>query len=106
MKKYALLTLILIIAVLLRIWNLSHNPAGFFVDEASTGLNAYKILTTGKDTHDKPFPVIFEAVGDYRDPVLIYSAVPFIALFGLNEFSVRLVSAFYGIAAVIILVHR
>lgn len=97
------LFLILLVASALRLWNLSNNPAGFFVDEASSGLNAYSILYTGKDTHGKFFPVIFAAVGDYRDPVLIYSTVPFIAVFGLNEFSVRLVSAIYGILAVLMM---
>ena len=100
---FLLLTSILIIAAGLRFWNLSNNPNGFFVDEASGGLNAYKILTTGKDTHHKSFPLIFEAVGDYRDPVMIYSTVPFIKIFGLSEFSVRLTSAMYGIAGVVMM---
>lgn len=101
-KRFTFITLItiIIIATALRIWNISNNPSGFFVDEASHGLEAYSILKTGKDTHDKPFPIIFQAAGDYRDPVMIYSTIPFVALFGLNEFSVRLVSALYGVAAV------
>src|SRR5690606_18815519 len=94
---------ILLIGSTLRLWNLSSNPTGFFVDEASNALEAYSILTTGKDTHDKTFPVIFKAAGDYRDPVMIYSTIPFVFLFGLNEFSVRLVSAVYGIAAIIMI---
>ncbi len=91
---------ILLIAIFFRFWQLGANPAGFFTDEASSGLNAYSILKTGADTYHRPFPVFFEAVGDYRDPVMIYSTVPFVYLFGLNEYSVRLVSTAYGIAAV------
>lgn len=98
-----LLFLIVILASALRIWNISTNPAGFFVDEASHGLEAHSILTTGKDTNGKVFPVIFKAVGDYRDPVLIYSTIPFVYFFGLNEFSVRITSAVYGILAVIMI---
>jgi len=33
-----LLGLILILATIIRIWNLQNNPAGFFCDEASIGL--------------------------------------------------------------------
>lgn len=98
-----LLLFITLTAAILRTWNLSTNPAGFFVDEASHGREAYSILTTGKDTHGKPFPIIFKAANDYRDPVMIYSTIPFVALFGLNEFAVRLVSAVYGIGAVLMM---
>lgn len=98
-----LLFLIVILAATLRIWNISTNPAGFFVDEASQGLEAYSLLTTGKDTHGKSFPIIFKAVGDYRDPVMIYSTIPFIYLFGFNEFAVRITSAIYGILAVVMM---
>ncbi len=106
MKKIhivVLLFFIIILATALRIWNISTNPAGFFVDEASQGLEAYSLLTIGTDTHGNPFPIIFKAVGDYRDPVMIYSAMPFIYIFGLNEFAVRITSAFYGILAVIMM---
>ncbi len=101
--KNAIIIIIILIAAFLRLWQIGENPAGFFTDEASNGLNAYKIATTGRDAHDKPFPVIFEANGDWRDPVYIYSLVPSIVIFGLNEFSVRIVSALYGIGAVIII---
>lgn len=99
---FALLFIILL-ASALRIWNIANNPAGLFVDEASHGLEAYSLLTTGKDTHDKPWPVIFRAVGDYRDPVMIYSTIPFVKFFGMNEFAVRLTSAFYGVLAILMI---
>jgi len=95
--------IIVLLAIFFRFYQLGANPAGFFTDEASIGLNAYSILQTGADTYDRPFPVYFEAVGDYRDPVMIYSSVPIIAWLGLNEYSVRFVSAIYGVAAVIMI---
>jgi 4-amino-4-deoxy-L-arabinose transferase-like glycosyltransferase len=102
MRKILLLVIILL-AIFFRFWQIGTNPAGFFTDEASNGINAYKIATTGRDDHGKAFPVIFEANGDWRDPVYIYSLVPSVAIFGLNEFSVRIVSAIYGIGAVILI---
>lgn len=92
---------IISIALFLRIFDIVDNPPGFFCDEASSGYNAYKILTTGKDEYGEALPLLFKSFGDYKSPVLIYSAVLPVALFGLNEFSVRLTSALYGVLAVL-----
>lgn len=100
-KKFFLFTAILLLGLLVRTIGLSKNPYGFFCDEASIGYNAYKILTTGKDEYEVPFPIFFRAFGEYKSPVNIYSTVPFVAIFGLNEFSVRLFSATYGVLTLV-----
>jgi 4-amino-4-deoxy-L-arabinose transferase-like glycosyltransferase len=41
-------------------------------------------------------PLIFRAFGDYKLPLYIYLTVPFVAIFGLNAFSIRLVSVLAG----------
>jgi len=102
-KELMIVFIIILLAIFFRFYQLGANPAGFFTDEASIGLNAYSILKTGADTYGRPFPVFFEAVGDYRDPVMIYSTVPFVAWLGLNEYSVRLASAIYGVSAVLMI---
>lgn len=95
------LLFILTVAAFLRLHRLKDNPAGFFCDEASIGYNAYSILTTGKDEWGKKFPLFFKAFGEYKNPVMTYSSVPFVLFFGLNEFSVRLVSVFYGLLSIL-----
>jgi 4-amino-4-deoxy-L-arabinose transferase-like glycosyltransferase len=100
-KSCLILTLIIILGFTIRIWHLGINPAGFFCDEAATGFNAYSILTTGKDEYGKPFPVFFRSFGDYKNPVFIYSAIPFVAAFGLNEYGTRLTAVAYGIFSII-----
>lgn len=100
MNKYILL-LILLLAATLRIVGLKDFPTGFYCDEASIGYNAFKILHTGKDEHGIAFPLYFEAFGEYKNPVYIYCTVPFIALFGLDEFSTRLTAAFFGVLTVL-----
>lgn len=100
MKIKIFLFLILVLSLFLRVYNLDKNPPGFFCDEASIGYSAYSILKTGRDEYGYHFPLFFKAFGEYKSPVMIYSAVPFIALFGLSEFSVRLVAAFYGVLTV------
>ncbi|HUD44688.1 MAG TPA: glycosyltransferase family 39 protein [Patescibacteria group bacterium] len=99
---YCLFTLIIFLALFLRLYNLGNNPAGFFCDEASVGYNAYTILHTGKDEYGVSFPVFFQAFGEYKDPIEIYSTIPFIAILGLTEFAVRSTSALYGIFSVIL----
>lgn len=87
----------------LRVYKLASVPSGFFADEASIGYNAYSLLATGKDEYGNPFPIFFRSFGDYKAPISIYSTIPFIALFGLTEFSTRLTSVMYGILTLIIL---
>lgn len=94
--------LILVLAFILRfLWGFSVPPSLNW-DEASLGYNAYSILQTGKDEWGRQMPITFEAFGDFKLPGYVYSLVPFVALFGLNEFSVRLVSKIAGVLAVLL----
>ncbi len=96
LHEFTILWSILILSLLLRIHNLTGNPAGFFCDEASIGYNAYTMLTSGKDEFGSLYPVFFRAFGEYKPPFYIYLAVPSIAIFGLNEFAVRLPAVIVG----------
>jgi 4-amino-4-deoxy-L-arabinose transferase-like glycosyltransferase len=87
----------------LRVYDLGQNPPGFFTDEAVAGLNAYTILANGTDQYGTPFPVFFKAFGEYRGGVGIYTTVPFVALFGLTEFGIRMTSAFFGTLSIVLL---
>ncbi len=102
-KKLSVLLIFLItlLGFFVRIFNLGENPAGFFADEAAIGYNAYTLLTRGADEYGIPRPFFFRSFGDYRLPVPIYSNLLSIAIFGLNEFSVRLTAAFFGTLTII-----
>ncbi|MCL4390441.1 MAG: glycosyltransferase family 39 protein [Patescibacteria group bacterium] len=102
MKKYALLLTIVFLAALLRLWQLGVNPPSLDWDEASLGWNAYSILKTGSDEFGKPIPVSLRSFNDYKPAMYAYAAIPSIAVFGLNEFSVRLPSAIAGILTVLV----
>lgn len=93
--------LILALAAGLRFYKLGDYPAGFFCDEASIGYNAFTILHTGRDEHGVKFPLYFAAFGEYKNPVYIYCTVPFVALFGLDEFSTRFPAALFGLLTVL-----
>jgi 4-amino-4-deoxy-L-arabinose transferase-like glycosyltransferase len=99
--QYFLLIIVLSVGIFLRFFRLDSIPAGFFCDEASIGYNAYSILTTGKDEYGVSFPIFFQSFGDYRPPLAIYSAIPFVGIFGLNEMATRLPSMFYGLLTIV-----
>jgi predicted membrane-bound mannosyltransferase len=95
-KNLIILTLIVILAFAVRVIDVTDNPPGFFTDEAAAGLDAQAIWQTGKDMHDKVLPFFFENLGDYKLPIFIYAEVPFVAVLGLSEFTVRITVVLMG----------
>lgn len=100
MKTKHLLLGILLLGAILRIGLLATNPPHLTPDEASLGYNAYSILKTGKDEYGTTLPIIFKSFGDYKPGLYVYLTAPFVAVLGLNEWSVRLPSAVAGIISV------
>jgi 4-amino-4-deoxy-L-arabinose transferase-like glycosyltransferase len=102
MKLHRILfPVIVLIALFLRIYHIDQIPPSLSWDEVSIGYNAYSILKTGKDEHGRFLPLdTFIAYGDYKPPIPIYVTVPFVAVFGLTEFAVRLPVAILGTATV------
>jgi len=93
--------IIIILGAFLRLFVLDKVPPSLNWDEVSHGYNAYSIITTGKDEWGARFPLTaFRAFGDYKLPLYIYLTAP-LTIFGLSEWTVRLVSAISGIGAVI-----
>ncbi|MBI2420748.1 MAG: glycosyltransferase family 39 protein [Candidatus Levybacteria bacterium] len=101
-KNIALICLIAIVllGIFLRFYQLGVNPPSLDWDEASIGYNAFSILKTGADEYGNYLPVAFRSFDDYKPPVYVYLTVPSVALFGLNEFAVRLPAALIGAAAI------
>lgn len=92
---------IIFLSITLRFYQLGVNPPSLDWDEASSGYNAYSVLKTGSDEYGNKLPMSFRSFDDYKPPVYIYLSVPSVALFGLNEFAVRLPAAVIGVIAVI-----
>ncbi|MDJ0532504.1 MAG: glycosyltransferase family 39 protein [Xenococcaceae cyanobacterium MO_207.B15] len=99
------LLIILVIATLLRVLFLGTIPNGFFCDEASNAYDSYSILNTLKDQHGAFLPFFTRSIDDYREALFIYLGIPFIKLFGLNEFAARLPAAFTGILTVLVIYY-
>lgn len=92
---------ILSLATFLRVYELNTNPPALFGDEVDVGYQAYSLLTTGKDISGRTLPLYLKSLTEYRASLYIYSAVPFVGGFGLNEWGVRLPAAFWGIVSLI-----
>ncbi|MBI2617149.1 glycosyltransferase family 39 protein [Candidatus Gottesmanbacteria bacterium] len=101
-RKIFILGCIFFLAYFLRFWELGGNPPSLDWDEASLGYNAYSILTTGRDEYGSFMPLSFRSFGDYKPPLYTYLTVFPVWLFGLNEFSTRFISAFFGSLSVVI----
>lgn len=89
MKKHFSLLLILALALFLRIYKLDSVPPALNRDEAGFGYEAYSLLKTARDQHGRFLPLSFELFGVWEYPIQFYLKIPFIALLGLNTFSVR-----------------
>ena len=93
-NKFKILFLLVILAFFIRLYRI--DVIRLTHDEMSIGYNAYSVLKTGRDEWGRLLPLDFEAFGDHKLPAYIYSAVPFIALFGLTELAVKLPSILAG----------
>ena len=101
LKNNLALFAIVILAVVLRFYQLGQNPPSLDWDETAHGYNAYSILKTARDEYGYKFPLSFRSFDDYKPPIYTYLVVPAVAAFGLNDFAVRLPSATLGVLAVV-----
>lgn len=89
-----------VLAALIRILWIGDIPGGLNQDEASTGYDAWALLSEGIDRHGVSWPVNFIAWGSGQNALYAYLSMPFIAVFGLTVTSVRLAAACMGILSV------
>lgn len=101
MKKILLIS-ILLLSTFLRFWHLGSYPA-LNADEAAIGYNAYSLIKTGMDEHENAWPLQFQSFNDYKPGFYFYLVLPFVKLFGLNEWSVRIPSAALGVLSVLVI---
>ena len=86
--------IIFVIAAFFRFYQLGSLPQSLNWDEISHGYNAYSLLKTGKDQWGQSWPIFnFRAYGDYPTTLNLYLTIPFIYIFGLNAFAIRLPAA-------------
>lgn len=102
-KKNYLLILILVVFLgsFLRLYKLGSNPPALFSDEVDAGYQALVFNDRQSDYYGNKFPFHFHSDSDWRTSLIIYSIAVSQKIFGVNEFSTRFPSAFYGIMSII-----
>ncbi len=103
MKKYLPLFIILAIAAFLRLYQLNSLPISLFGDEVDVGYHAWSLWTTGRDYTGNFLPTYIHSLSEWRAPLLMYIAAPFVGILGPTAFSVRLPVALLGILSIYLL---
>jgi 4-amino-4-deoxy-L-arabinose transferase-like glycosyltransferase len=100
--EWLCIIVILWLATGLRFVALGQVPPALNVDEAVNGYEAYSLLLTGRDEWGNAWPITIRAFNDYRRPAIVYSAIPFVGLFGLDTFAIRATAATWGLLTVLV----
>lgn len=98
-KSLILIILLILFGAIIRIVLINKVPNALNVDEVSAGYEAYSVLNYGVDRNGNFLPVHFVAWGSGQNVLYSYLMIPFIMLFGLNVFSIRLPMALIGVLA-------
>lgn len=94
---------IVLIAFVLRFYQLGSIAPSLTWDEVAWGYNAYSLGIDGKDEFGRFLPYDYlESFGDFKPPVYAYLDVIPVKLLGLTEFAVRLPSALFGVLTVLV----
>ena len=101
-SQLLLLLAILLLGILVRVVGIGEAPRGFNQDEASAGYDAFAILKYGIDRNGMHNPVHLIAWGSGQNAAYSWLCMPFIALFGLSVWSVRLPMALVGCVSLVI----
>jgi len=102
-KRHTLILILLIVlGFSIRLLGISVIPGGLNQDEASIGYEAFSILTTGLDRNANAYPIHLVSWGSGQNALYAYLSIPFIKLFGLNVFSVRIVNALFSCLSLVI----
>ncbi len=85
-----ILSAIILLSLVLRTWGVDRFPPTLYGDEQAFAWNAYNILKLGTDEYGNPYPLQFRSFVDYKAPIPVYMLVPFIKIFDLSPFAIRL----------------
>ncbi|HUQ85035.1 MAG TPA: glycosyltransferase family 39 protein [Candidatus Limnocylindrales bacterium] len=97
------LCIVIFLAAFLRFYQLDINPPAINWDEAALGYNAFSLGIDGRDEFGRFLPFDYlESFGDFKPPMYAYLTIIPVKIFGLNEYSTRFASAFFGTFTVLI----
>ena len=89
--RVILFWVIFTVLLFVRVWDIGIVPGDINQDEAMAGYNAYTLLHDGKDSFGYSFPMYLTAWGSGMNALESYLCIPFVLLFGLHTWTIRLV---------------
>jgi 4-amino-4-deoxy-L-arabinose transferase-like glycosyltransferase len=95
-----LLVAFAVIVLVVQFIGLTDRPPGYYVDESSFSWNAWTLDMAGVDEHGRPWPLFFEAFGDWKTAPYIYLLAAVFAITGPSIVAARFVSATAGVLTV------
>ncbi|MDK2895901.1 MAG: hypothetical protein PWP04_21 [Candidatus Atribacteria bacterium] len=101
-KRKWLIILLFVGGIFVRLFLLGIIPPGLNQDEASIGYDAWALLHYGIDRNGFHNPVHLISWGSGQNALYAYLSMPFILLFDLNPFSVRILNALLGCLSLVI----
>jgi len=101
-KLEIIIFLIVFLGCLSRLLLIQIYPIGLNQDEASIGYEAYSLMKYGIDRNGQTWPIHLIAWGSGQNALYAYLLIPFIRIFNLNTFSVRLPMALIGCLSLLI----
>lgn len=96
-RNNKILIVIFLIGIIVRVYAFGGIPSGLHQDEAQTGYDAYSILSFGVDRNGFHNPVHFVGFGSGYASLYAYLSIPFIKIFDLNIYSVRIINLVFGL---------
>ena len=100
-RFYLILSVIVLLAALLRFPFLDVFPPSMIQDEVGIGYSAISIAETGKDEWGISYPLVFKSFGDYKAPAFIYTTALLYKVIGWQEVLPRMTSALAGLIIVL-----
>lgn len=102
-KKWEILaiSIVTVVACLLRFVCLSSIPNGMMSDEWSMIYESWSLAHYGIDRNGNSWPVYFVAWGSGQNALLTYLTIPFVLIFGMNAFSARIVMAISSVVTIV-----
>lgn len=89
-NQQILFSVLMLIGIIVRIWEFGIVPGDINQDEAFAGFEAYSLLHYGVDSSGYAFPIYFNTWGSGMNALEIYLMIPFISVFGLNTYAIRM----------------
>lgn len=100
--QYIMVIILMIIGSLARILYLASNPGGVSQDEAFSAYDAYSLAEYGTDCFGYHYPVYNTSWGSGMSALYSWLSIPWIKLFGLNMWTIRLPQAILGILSLLV----